>query len=263
LELQKGWRKPDSKADRKARENYIKSKYMWKGFLEYNESDGKTERERIENFSRALYDAAKRCDALDMSKALAFGADVDWVNSEDGSETPLQVCVLNKKTGDGKDWRAIECAELLLQHGAKMEVGEQEATTHILDVAEEQGAEKEMFDHLWKKTPETEKKDRLGLFLYEAAKNSDMNGLAEALAQGASVGWKNPKDGGKSALHIGVLGKKPEDESKWTAIECVELLLGRGGDLELLDNDGHSVVDCAVVGGAELEMIEYLNDRPK
>ena len=164
--------------------------------------------------------------------------------------------------GDGKDWRAIECAELLLQHGAKMEVGEGEATRHILDVAEEQGAEKEMFDHLWKKTPETEKRDRLGLLLYEAAKNSDMNGLAEALAQGASVGWKNPKDGGKSALHIGVLGKKPADESKWTAIESVELLLGRGGDLELLDNDGHSVVDCAVVGGAELEMIEYLNDRP-
>lgn len=249
LELQKGWKKPSSSADRKAREGYIKSKYMWKGFLAYNESDGKTDAERAETFSRKLYDAMKRVSVLDMSEALAFGADLDWINKEDFNKNCLEIGVLHKTE------TAIECVELLITSGAKLETG---AGVPILDFATVENADKEMIDYLWTKLPESEKKDRLGLLLYEAAKCCDIDGLGEALDKGASVSWKNPKDGGKSALHICALGKKPEGDAKWNAIECVELLLGSGGRLEAMDNDGHTVMDCAVVGSAEREMVEFL-----
>lgn len=255
LALQKGWKKPDANADRKAREGYIKSKYLWKGFLAYNESDGKTEAERAENFSRSLYDASKRCNVLDMSEAIAFGGNVDWSNSEEDSNSPLLVCVLAAKSSDGgKKWCAIECAELLLQHGAKMEVG----NAHILDYAKKEAAEQEMIDYLWTKLPETEKRDRVGLELYESAKKSDIDGLKRALARGATPDWKNAKDGGKTALHVCVLGKRPPDDGEWKTVECVEVLLDKGGQLVALDNDGHNVMDCAVVGSAEREMIEFL-----
>ncbi len=39
---QKGWTKPLSSESRKAKEEWIKSKYSWKGFLKYCDSDGKT-----------------------------------------------------------------------------------------------------------------------------------------------------------------------------------------------------------------------------
>jgi uncharacterized protein YbdZ (MbtH family) len=256
LALQKGWKKPDSSADRKASEGYIKSKYLWKGFLAYSESDGKTDAERAENFSRALYEAANALNLLGMSEAIAFGASVDWANPDEDNKTSLQRCVLNAKS-NRSDWSAIDCVELLLQHGAKMEVGEG-ATTHILDFAKSEGAELDMVEYLWTKLPETERRDRLGLQLYEAAKTSKMDGLAEALAKGASVNWKNAKDGGKCSLHVCALVMRPKDGSKWNAIECLELLLGRGGQLDAMDNDGHNVMDCAVVGGAEREMIEFL-----
>lgn len=256
LALQKGWKKPDSKADRKTREGYIKSKYMWKGFLAYNESDGKTETERAKNFGTKLYEASKMCNVLGMSEAIAFGGSVDWVNSEDDNKSPLHACVQARK-GDNGDWHAIECAELLLQHGAKMETSV-ESCPHILDFAKKEEAEMDMIDYIWTKLPETERKDRVGLQMYEAAKTSDIDGLAEALAQGATADWKNAKDGGKTPLHVCVLGKRPPGDAKWNAIECVELLLGRGGRLDALDNDGHNVMDCAVVGSAEREMIEFL-----
>jgi ankyrin repeat protein len=256
LAMQKGWKKPDSSADRKAREGYIKSKYLWKGFLAYSESDGKTDAERAENFSRALFEAAKASNLLSMSEAIAFGANVDWANRDEDNKTALQLCVLKEK-GDMLDWSAVDCVELLLQHGAKMEVGES-ATTHILDFAKREGAEPEMVEYLWTKLPETEKRDRLGLLLYEATKSRNMDGMAEALAKGASVNWKNAKDGGKSSLHVCALVMRPKDDSKWNAIECLELLLLRGGQLDALDNDGHNVMDCAVIGGAEREMIEFL-----
>lgn len=254
LALQKGWKKPGPGADRNAREGYIKSKYMWKGFLAYNESDGKTEAERVASFSRKLHSAAKESNLLGMSEALAFGAHVDWVNEDDGNKNCLEICVQHKKQGD-EDGFGLVCLELLWQHGVKMETG---FGVPILDFATVENADKEVIDYLWSKLPETERKDRLGKMLYEAAKLNDLASLAEAIQKGANISWKNPKDSGKSALHVCVLGKKPKDGSKWNAIECVELLLGNGGQLEALDNDGHNCMDVAVVGNAEREMVEFL-----
>lgn len=260
LELQKGWKKPGPDVQRKVREGYIKSKYLWKGFLAYSESDGKAEEDRIENFSRNLYEAAKRCDVLDMSEALAFGANVDWANSEEDNNTALHACVLRRREGEDTEWNAIECAELLYQHGARMEAVE--SSRHIYDFAVEEEAEKEMVDYLWTRITETERRDRLGLQLYQAAKKSDMKALAASLARGANVNWRNEDEGGRTPLHVCVLTRRPEDESiKWKAIECVELLLANGADLNALDMDGHNVMDCAVVGGAEREMIEFLTTK--
>lgn len=255
LELQKGWKKPDPSVDRKVREGYIKSKYLWKGFLAYSESDGKTEAERVENFSQSLYKSAKKGDVLKMSEALAFGGSVDWMDAQDNNKTALQACVLIPKGPDKENWNAIECAELLYQHGAKL-------GSQLLDFAIEHKAEQEMIDYLWTRLPEADRKERLSLQLYKAAEEGDMRQLADLLAEGASVNWSNPNDDGKTALHACVLRKRAAEEGvKWKAIECVELLLTNGAQLDALDNDGHNVMDCAVVGNAEREMIEFLTTK--
>ena len=49
---QKGWEKPSGTAGRQAKEEWIKSKYLWRGFLQYSDEDGKTHIDREEKFSQ-------------------------------------------------------------------------------------------------------------------------------------------------------------------------------------------------------------------
>jgi hypothetical protein len=42
----KGWTKPSGGASRKAKEEWLKSKYLWKGFLEYQADDGHDQADR-------------------------------------------------------------------------------------------------------------------------------------------------------------------------------------------------------------------------
>lgn len=259
LALQKGWKKLTPDADRKTRENYIKSKYLWKGFLEYNDSDGKTEAERAETFSHALYKAAKDCNVVGIAEAIAMGGSVDWSNSEENGKTALHACVEKRRSGKDDSWSAIECAELILQNGAKMDATD--AFPHIYDFAVDGNAEKEMIDFLWMKLTETERRDRLGTRLYEAARIGNLKGMSDALSLGASVDWVNGDDG-KTPLHVCVLvGRPAKDGEKWNGIECVELLLKHGANIYALDRDGHNIMDCAVVGGAEREMVEFLSAK--
>ncbi len=71
---QKGWSKPVSTDSRKVKEEWIKSKYMWKGFIEHKVEDGKNQEERDKKFNVDLYQAAKKCDVRAASEALAKGA---------------------------------------------------------------------------------------------------------------------------------------------------------------------------------------------
>ncbi len=72
---QKGWKKPEPNDSRKVKEEWIKSKYMWKGFIEFKESDGSNQEEREKNYTKELYDAASQCDVYAAAAALAKGAE--------------------------------------------------------------------------------------------------------------------------------------------------------------------------------------------
>ena len=90
-----------------------------------------------------------------------------------------------------------------------------------------------------------------------------MLAIQEALAKGGNVEWRNNEEGGKTALHICVVGQ-PEDENdmaSWKAIQCAELLIQNGAKLTSVDFDQHKALDCAVVGNSRREMIEYLTAR--
>lgn len=145
---QKGWTKPTSSESRKAKEEWIRSKYSWKGFLKYCDADGKTMTEREDKFSKELYVAAKRADVLAAAYAIAHGGSVEWKNPEDGGKTALHVCALSKMDeSDTSDWKGIECAELLIQNGAKLDVLDHK-TQNVLDCALTENACHEMIDFL-------------------------------------------------------------------------------------------------------------------
>jgi ankyrin repeat protein len=96
--------------------------------------------------------------------------------------------------------------------------------------------------------------------LYEAAKEGKLLAAATALAQGADVEWKNAEDGGKTPLHACAVSQRPSD-GEWLAIECAELLIQNGADMKVLDHSSHNVLDCAVIGNADREMVEYLSTK--
>jgi Arf-GAP/coiled-coil/ANK repeat/PH domain-containing protein len=146
LDLQKGWTKPTESADRKAREDWIKSKYMWKGFLNVRAVDGLSEEERKFKYSRDLFEACRVGNARGAVDALVHGGAVDWTNPDEGGKTPLHVCALAKRC-EGQTWQAIETAEFLLQNGAKLDV--LDAASHgVLDCALLGNAEVEMVEFL-------------------------------------------------------------------------------------------------------------------
>ena len=143
---QKGWVKPTDSSDRKAREEWIRSKYMWKGFLSFEGAEGLNEKERAEKYSRDLYEAARMGDVCLAASALAHGGSVEWTNADEGGKTPLHICALTK-ADSAQDWKAIETAELLLQNGAKMDAFD--ASSHnVLDAALIANADVQMVEYL-------------------------------------------------------------------------------------------------------------------
>ena len=144
--MQKGWEKPKGGDGRKAKEEWIKSKYLWRGFLQYSDSDGKTHSEREDKFSGDLFDAAKKGDILGIASALAHGASPNWQNPNENGRTALHECALLKRN-EGVDWKGIECAELLLQNGAKLDI--RDNSSHgVLDSAVIGNADREMIEYL-------------------------------------------------------------------------------------------------------------------
>jgi hypothetical protein len=151
MDRQRGWKKPEPDADRNTRDTWIRSKYTWKGFVEISDKDGSTEEERIEKFSRELYDAASRGDVVGVASAIAHGGSVEWTHPDEGGKTPLHICALSKPAFDGDTtWTGLECAELLLQNGAKLD--SLDASQHgVLDCALLNGADLKMVDFLTSK----------------------------------------------------------------------------------------------------------------
>ena len=143
---QKGWEKPSESSGRKAKEEWIKSKYLWKGFLKLSDKDGKTSAELDENISKEMYEATRNCNVLGLARALAHGAVATWKNTDDNNKTALHVCTQIKAV-DTEDWKAIECAELLLQNGAKMSARDS-ITQGVLDSAVLANSDRAMIEYL-------------------------------------------------------------------------------------------------------------------
>ena len=144
---QKGWEKPIESSSRKAKEEWIKSKYLWRGFLKFNEDDGKKNpAEREEKSCKEMYDKTKDGNVIAIARALAHGAVATWKNPNDDNKTALHVCA-QIKTTDDNTCKAIECAELLLQNGAKMEDRDSQ-TQNILDSAILANADRAMIEYL-------------------------------------------------------------------------------------------------------------------
>ena len=108
--------------------------------------DGKSQTEREEKSSKEMYEAAKQGDILGISRALAHGAVVTWNNGDEDNKTALHACT--QLSAEGKeDSKAIECAELLLQNGAKMDACDN-LTQSILDSAVLANADRAMIEYL-------------------------------------------------------------------------------------------------------------------
>lgn len=128
---QHGWKKPAPKDTRKIKEEWITSKYLWKGFLEYS-----IDKDPELKLCHQMYEAARNADIVLLSEALAKGGKVEWKNEQEGGKTALHICAVSSssitpldesdddldKQLDKSDttWLGIECAELLLQNGAKI-----------------------------------------------------------------------------------------------------------------------------------------------
>jgi len=157
LESQRGWKKPTGDDSRKAKDDWIKSKYQWKGFLEVDSSDDRGHDERTEQVSRELYEAASIGNLMGVAEALAHGGSVDWKNPQEGGKTALHVCAVSMPYGDDdsqwgeEKWLGLECAELLLQNGAKMKALDDNHQSP-LDCAVIGGAEREMIEFLSART---------------------------------------------------------------------------------------------------------------
>lgn len=149
LHHQKGWTKPTGGASRKTKEEWIKSKFLWKGFLEYRTEDGREQVDREVKFSSDLFESARRCDLSAIQEALAKGGSVEWKNAEVGGKTALHICVINQPSerDDIESWKGVECAELLIQNGAKLD-SEDFDHHKVLDCAVLGNARREMIEYL-------------------------------------------------------------------------------------------------------------------
>jgi len=146
INAQKGWKKPKSESNRKVKEEWIKSKYMWRGFIDYKPADGRDQQERESKFNNDLYKAASKCDLHSVAEALAKGAVVTWQNGAENGKTALHICVVHRKD-EKKDWKGLETAELLIQNGAKIDTKDVSSQS-VIDTAIVGNAEREMIEYL-------------------------------------------------------------------------------------------------------------------
>jgi hypothetical protein len=115
-----GWVKPNQSSDRETRVKWIEAKYKWKGFTVVD-AEGAAEGEGP---SARLYEAAGAGDLKGCLRAVAHGADVNWVNGRAADTNPMHggYTALHKACAEGK----LLCAEVLFQNGADLDALDQQ-----------------------------------------------------------------------------------------------------------------------------------------
>jgi Putative GTPase activating protein for Arf/Ankyrin repeat len=86
-----------------------------------DENSNKDNQKMEYSVNLALYTASQQGNLMDIAKALVHGADVHWKNPSNSGETPLHTCMRGNPTHRDSDTFQPECAELLLQYGAKLD----------------------------------------------------------------------------------------------------------------------------------------------
>lgn len=144
--LSDGWCKPRPDEARGKREQFIKAKYVWKGFtpLTGGEGGGGGENggegrggggggggqaQQVQLASQALVDAVLCNDLSAALEALAQGADVQWTGGN-GNEKRQTALHLAAQRGDA----IVEAVAFLVQNGANVAVRDREDLT-ALDLA--------------------------------------------------------------------------------------------------------------------------------
>jgi hypothetical protein len=103
-----GWSKPGPGDTRSVKENYIRAKYTWKGFIELDDpSTLPPDVPPAEVYARRLVEAVVADDLMGVLKALLKGADLKWRDEE--GHTPLHTAA---REGRG------EIVAFLFQNGA-------------------------------------------------------------------------------------------------------------------------------------------------
>ena len=82
--LQAGWNKPTSADPRHMKEQWIRSKYQWRGFVEFKA--GRTADEREAEVGLQLYEAAGEGNIGAALQAIAVGAKLNWVCDVPGNK---------------------------------------------------------------------------------------------------------------------------------------------------------------------------------
>lgn len=142
-----GWCKLRPDESRGKREQYIKAKYVWKGFTPLmggegggsgggnggegggSSSAGTGQAQQVQLASQALVDAVLRNDLSAALEALAQGADVQWTGGN-GNEKRQTALHLAAQRGDA----VVEAVAFLVQNGANVAVRDREDLT-ALDLA--------------------------------------------------------------------------------------------------------------------------------
>ena len=106
-----GWVKPQAAETRATKENYIKAKYTWKGFIEIEEDEALSPGlSRTEHYSRKLVTAAAEDDLEGTLRALVSGGDLKWADPSRHDRTALHVAAAQGHA---------EVVAFLLQNGAE------------------------------------------------------------------------------------------------------------------------------------------------
>ena len=74
------------------------------------------------------------------------------------------------------------------------------------------------------------------------------------------MNWTNQDQFGKTPLHACVLSKR-DGKKDWKGVETAELLIQNGARIDASCANDQSVLDMALLGSAERDMVEYIMTR--
>lgn len=101
--------------------------------------------------SEKLYEAAKKGNLEGVVNSFCRGGQVNWINYADAGRSALHACALSGRSQNhdlGIVWKGVECAEFLIQNGARIDALDMDQSSALDCVILCQGGRIEMVDYL-------------------------------------------------------------------------------------------------------------------